>query len=450
MEMNRLMTATAGFALLLATGASAKLGADEAKKLGTTLTAVGAEKDANADGTIPAYTGGLTTPPAGYKAGSGSRIDPFAEEKPLYSIDAKNVGQYEGKLSEGIKAMLKKYPGYRLDVYPTHRTVEIPQAALDRTRTVAQQADTADEGRSLVNAHAAIPFPVPHNGSEAMWNHLVHYQSACTQLKYSAWFVEPSGRTNMSSSVEGWLQVPYWQEGAADPNVYIRLRLSYDGPPRRAGEALMFVDPVDYAQRGRRAYQYLPGQRRVKLAPDLAFDTPNPSTAGSSTFDEVYLFNGSMDRFDFTLVGKKEIYVPYNDWRAVYQSTPEELLKQNFLAPERVRWELHRVWVVEAKLKNGKRHIYGRRTFYLDEDSWVALLSDEYDGRGQLFRVGSALMAPLYDAHAPAADTHVHYDLTSGGYGVNVWPSTKGWIRESACKSESSWSPDALAAAGVR
>jgi hypothetical protein len=449
--MHRLISLAATMLAVTSFGADAKMTADEAQKLGTTLTGVGAEKAANSDGTIPEYTGGSTTAPAGYKAGSGSRVDPFAEEKPLYSIDAKNVAQYESKLSEGVKAMLKKYPGYRLDVYPTHRTVSVPQSVLDKTRSVAQAAATADDGRSLVNAHAAIPFPVPHDGYEAMWNHLVHYQTACLQAKYSAWFVEPNGHANMSSAVEGWLQTPYWLDNSKDSNVYLMLRVTYQGPARRAGEALMFVDPVDYAHTGRRAYQYLPGQRRVKLAPDLAFDTPNATTAGASTFDEVYLFNGSMERFDFKLMGKKEIYVPYNDYRAVYQSTSDQLFKQNFLSPDRVRWELHRVWVVEAKLRDGKRHIFSRRTFYLDEDSWVALLSDEYDGRGQLFRAGSALMAPMYDVKGnPAADTHVHYDLTSGGYGINIWPGTEGWLREQACKSDAAWAPDALAAAGVR
>jgi len=449
--MNRMIAFAAAPLLLLSYAASAKLTAEESKKLGTSLTAVGAEKAGNADGTIPEYTGGLTQAPAGYAAGSGSRIDPFAAEKPLFSVDGKNAAQHEAKLSEGTKAMLQKYPGYRLDVFPTHRSVVLPKAALDRTAVVARTADTTDGGTSLVNASAAIPFPIPHNGFEAMWNHQVHYQPACTQLKYSAYFVEPGGRANLSSSVEGWVSAPYWQEkSSGDSNVYLRVRLAYEGPPRRAGEAVMFIDPVDYAQKGRRAYQYLPGQRRVKLAPDLAYDTPNPATAGASTFDEVYLFNGAMDRFDFTLVGKKEIYVPYNAYKAVYQSTPEQLLKQNFLNPDQIRWELHRVWVVEAKLKPGKRHIYGRRTFYLDEDSWVVLMSDEYDARGQLFRVGTALMAPEYDAPSPAADTHVHYDLSSGGYGINVWPGSKGWIRMSECKSESAWSPDALAAAGVR
>ncbi|HVI73559.1 MAG TPA: DUF1329 domain-containing protein [Anaeromyxobacteraceae bacterium] len=437
--------------LLLASRASATVGAEDVKRLGDALTGVGAEKAGNGDGSIPEYAGGLTTPPPGYKTGSGSRVDPFADEKPLFAVDGKNLGAHEAKLSEGVKAMLRKYPGYRLDVYRTHRTVALPKNALDRTATTAPAAHTTNNGQSLVGAHAAVPFPIPQNGAEAIWNHLVRYQPACTEVKYSAWFVEPGGRNTLSSSAEGWIQSPYWQpNSSADSNVYFRLRLAYDGPPRRAGEALMFVDPVDYAERGRRAYQYLPGQRRVKLAPDLAYDTPNPATAGSSTYDEVYLFNGALDRFDFTLVGKKELYVPYNAWRAVYQSTPDQLLKANFLSPDQVRWELHRVWVVEAKLKPGKRHIYSRRTFYLDEDSWYVLLSDEYDARGQLYRTGTALMAPLYDAPSPAADTHVVYDLSSGAYGINVWPGAKGWVRVAACKSENSWAPEALAAASVR
>ena len=69
----------------------------------------------------------------------------------------------------------------------------------------------------------------------------------------------------------------------------------------------MLVDPLDIGTKDRRAWSYLPGQRRVKVAPDLAYDTPNPGTAGATTFDDTFIFNGSMDRFDFKLVGKKEM-----------------------------------------------------------------------------------------------------------------------------------------------
>jgi hypothetical protein len=96
--------------------------ADEAKQLGTTLTQVGAEKAGNKEGTIPEYTGGLTTAPAGFDKGKGVRPDPFASEKPVASIDAKNMDKYADKLSEGTKALMQANADYRIDVYPTHRT----------------------------------------------------------------------------------------------------------------------------------------------------------------------------------------------------------------------------------------------------------------------------------------------------------------------------------------
>ena len=173
----------------------------------------------------------------------------------------------------------------------------------------------------------------------------------------------------------------------------------------------MLIDPLDIGTKDRRAWSYLPGQRRVKVAPDLSHDTPNPGTAGATTFDDTFIFNGSMDRFDFKLVGKKEMLVPYNAYAAVYQAKQDDLLKPNHLNPDLVRWELHRVWVVEATLKEGKRHVYSKRTFYLDEDSWAALASDEYDARGQLYRTGFAYMAPSYDLPAPYTDMFGHYDL---------------------------------------
>ena len=89
--------------------ASAEVSPDEAKQLSDTLTPWGAEKAGNKDGSIPAYTGGLTKPPASYDpAKKGMLPDPFADEKPLYSVNAKNMAQYADKLSEGVKAALAR------------------------------------------------------------------------------------------------------------------------------------------------------------------------------------------------------------------------------------------------------------------------------------------------------------------------------------------------------
>jgi hypothetical protein len=345
---------------------------------------------------------------------------------------------------------MARYPDFRIDVYPTHRTVAFPRSVTEATVRAAGAAVTTQGGLSFGGTWAAYPFPIPRTGYEAMWNNLVRFSARCARVRIFAFRVETSGRVTLSSSAELREDFPYWDPAKAGSNTYFRLRIAYDGPPRRAGEVLMLIDPVDYTRANRRAWQYLPGQRRVRLAPDLSYDTPNAATAGAQTFDDALLFNGAMDRFDFALLGKKELYVPYNAYRAMYGSTPEELLGPHFLSPDRVRWELHRVWVVEARLVPGKRHLYSRRVFYLDEDSWSALLSDQYDGRGQLYRVGLAFMAPSYDVPAPWADPFLHHDLVTGAYAINGWPTAAGWLRHGECQDDREWSPDALAGAGVR
>ncbi|MCB1886446.1 MAG: DUF1329 domain-containing protein [Rhodocyclaceae bacterium] len=440
----------AALTLALSSAAVAGVSADEAKQLGTTLTAIGAEKAANKDGTIPAYAGGLTTAPAGFKPGDGIRPNPYADEKPRLSIDAKNMAQYADKLTEGAKALLQKYPSFRLDVYPTHRSVAFPKFVTDNTAKCAVSAKTNNDGRSMEGCHAGFPFPIPKTGYEAMWNHLVRFNGQAYQSKYRNLNVDASGRVTLATEGNSVQEYPFWDASKDSADTYWRIKLMYTGPARRAGEGLLIVDPLDVSAKDRRAWMYLPGQRRVKVAPDLSHDTPNPGTAGGNTFDDVFIFNGSMDRFDFKLVGKKEMIVPYNDYAAVYETKQDELLKPNHMNPDLVRWELHRVWVVEATLRDGKRHVYGKRVFYLDEDSWAALASDEYDGRGQLYRAGLAYMAPSYDLPAPYTDMFGHYDLVAGIYSLTGFIAETGGVRQTKPLSEREWSADSLAGAGIR
>ena len=226
---------------------------------------------------------------------------------------------------------------------------------------------------------------------------------------------------------------------------------STSGPARRNGEALLIIDSVNPLKQPRSAWQYLPGQRRVKLAPDLAYDTPNPGAAGAATYDDVSVFNGAMDRYDWKLVGKKEMYVPYNNYRLTYHKPVADITKPNHLNPDLVRWELHRVWVVEATLKPGKRHIYSKRTFYLDEDSWTALASDEYDARGQLYRSASRTCRRAMTCRRRIDTTFAIYDFTSGAYNspgcIGPYDGLKYMTELPPTRS---WTPDALAGAGVR
>ncbi len=434
--------------------AGAALGAvtpEEAKKLGTTLTPFGAEMAGNKDGSIPAYTGGLTTPPAGYKKGSGIRTDPFASEKPLYSINAKNMAQYSDKLTDGVKALMKKYPStYRVDVYKTHRTVAFPKFVLDNTAKNAVKAKTANGGISISGAHGGIPFPIPKDGYETMWNALLHFGGVAVEMKYRCYTMDKTGTPTMQSEGLVWQEFPYYEaDKVGTPNFYM-LKLMYLNPARRAGEGILLIDPVDPSKNNRRAWQYLPGQRRVKLAPDISYDTPNTTTGGVATWDDLLLFAGAMDRYDFKLVGKKEMLIPYNTYKMAYHSNAKELIKPNHMNPDVVRWELHRVWVVEANLKPGKRHIYKKRVFYLDEDSWGIAASDEFDARGQLYRAGFSYITASYDVPAPYIDVHGHYDLMTGMYVLNAWGAETGGYHYTKPMPAREWTGDALAGSGVR
>ena len=245
--------------------ASAAVTADEAKALGTTLTAVGAEKAASKDGTIPAYAGGLTTAPAGFRAGDGIRPNPFATEKPRLVVDAKNMAQHAGNLTEGAKALLQKYPSFRLDVYPTQRSVAYPKFVADNTARNAVRAKTLNDGRSIEGAHAGFPFPIPKTGNEAMWNHLLRFNGVAYQAKYRNLSVDTAGRTTLSVEGQSTQEFPFWDAAKADTDTFWRMKLQYTGPARRAGEALMLIDPLDIGSKDRRAWSYLPGQRRVRV-----------------------------------------------------------------------------------------------------------------------------------------------------------------------------------------
>lgn len=429
--------------------AQAGIGADEVRQLGSTLTAVGAEAAASADGAIPAYAGGLTTAPAGYKKGDGLLPDPYAGEKPLYAITAANAGEHAAQLTAGAQALLKRYPSFRIDVYPTHRSVAFPKYVTDNTLGCATTASTKQDGQSMLGCLAGFPFPVPKTGSEAMWNHLVRFEGQAQQTTYRNYNVN-GGKPTLAVEAVATNEYPYWDPAKKGSDTYWRLKLAYTGPARRAGEVILLIDPLDYTKGGRRAWQYLPGQRRVKLAPDLAYDTPSPGTSGASTYDDTFLFNGSLDRYTFKLVGKQDMVVPYNDYKLSYATTQDELFKPQHLNPDVVRWERHRVWVVEASLAPGKRHIYSKRRFYIDEDSWMVLAADEYDARGELYRVGFAYQTPRYDLPAPNASVFGHYDLVSGIYTLVGWSAQTGGVRFTTPLGDKDWSADAIAGNGLR
>jgi hypothetical protein len=412
------------FAALAALAAPtlAAVSAEEAKQLGSTLTEFGAIKAGNAEGTIPAYTGGLTTPPAGFKPDSGFWVDPFKDEKPVLRIDGKNVDKHADKLSQGQIALLKKFPSYYLDIYPTRRTAAYPKKVLDATVRNATGCKTANEGQSIEPAcRGGIPFPMPKTGYEVMWNQSLRYQgdTAITTTSSRSWVVDSTGRPTMTAQQQTFSDFTFYQTDLSDrdPEMAWRVFSITQSPARRAGEMTGVTDFLDPTQRPRRAWSYTPGQRRVKLSPEFAYDTPVASMGGVTLFDELFVFSGHMDRFDFKLLGKKEMYIQYNAYKNAYDCpTVEMALKAQHVNPECERWELHRVWAVEATLKPGQRHVYSKRIYYFDEDLSGGGNYDAFDQNGALYRTMFQAAAAMYDKTIPYSAKNVVYDFNKGMY----------------------------------
>jgi len=407
-----------------ATCAMAAVPANEAAEMGKSLTAFGAIQAGNADGSIPAYTGGMTSAPAGFKPESGFWVDPFKDEKPLFRIDSKNVDKYADKLSEGQKTLLRKYPDYYLDIFPSHRTTAYPKAVLDATTRNASSCQIQKDGLAVDPAcRGGLPFPIPKNGNEVMWNQQVRYKIGTgysTTSSSNSWVVDSNGSVTKTAEQATFEETPYYQvtQQDRDPMMYARVFSRNDYPARRSGEVVMLNDFLDPLAKARRSFSYSPGQRRVKLAPEFNFDTPVASQGGVTLFDELQMFSGSQDRFDYKLVGRKEMYIPYNAYKFYFTAKQDEQFKPHFANPENERWELHRVWVVEATLKPGMRHVYGKRTYYLDEDTYGVGLYDAWDKSGALYRSIFLSGVQLYDKAIPYNVKNVVYDFNKGMYAL--------------------------------
>jgi hypothetical protein len=407
--------------LALAFSAQAAVTAEEAAKLKTTLTPMGAERAGNKDNAIPAWDGGMSKPLAGYKNGD-TRSDPFGAEKPLYSVNAKNAQQYDAKLTDGVKALMKKYPDFRIDVYPTHRTAAAPQWVYDNTFKNATRAKLADGGQGTENAYGGIPFPIPKDGYEAIQNHRLSWIGTFTQSPVRVWVVTSDGRRAMASGGTQTFRKQYYDpEGSLEKfDGYSQLgKFLATEPGSKAGEAILAHDNLNASQ-PRGLWQYLVGQRRVRKAPSVAYDTPDSVTSGIGLFDEAFMLFGPIDKHELKLVGKKEIYVPYNNNKAAAAKVAD-LVTPGTLNPGLVRWELHRVWEIDATLAAGKRHVVPKRKYYLDEDTWQILLIDGWDAKGELWRTNYTLTLLAPDIPAVLGNMlWGGYDLQTGAYYLNM------------------------------
>lgn len=395
----------------------------DAARLGGELTPVGAEKAANADGSIPEWTGGDMTPPAGWTVGQ-PRPDPYGAEQPLLTIDKSNVEQHKQFLSTGQIALIEGIEGYSMQVFPTHRNCAFPDVVYERTKQNATQAKLNAEGWGLETAvPSGVPFPLPQNGAEAIWNHKLRWAGAGRTETYATVFSEPSGRKFVPLVQKQWTLTPFGDDSQttlAEGGIEYKLLNEVVSPAARVGELILLHY---FLNKSNEAWLYFPGQRRVRRSPTFAYDNPVPGYENLLMVDQYPMYSGAMDRYDFKLIGKQELYVTYNTFRFNDTSLKfADIMKP--LAPQRdlIRYEKHRVWKIEATVKSGMRHLFPKREFYLDEDTWAMLQADLYDAQGKIWRVMESYPYTAWELGACVYQGYTSYDLNVGRYMADNMP----------------------------
>ncbi|RKE23843.1 uncharacterized protein DUF1329 [Paraburkholderia sp. BL23I1N1] len=386
------------------------------------LTPEGAERAASTDGAVPAYAG-KQSPAPGWEWGK-VRGDfwKHKDEKPLYSIDASNVDKYANMLSTGQIQLIKQKKGYRMDVYPSHRECQLPEVAAENSKANLTTAKLAADGETIQTAtFPGVAFPQPKNGAEAILNFTSRYRGEGMEwpMDYTATSPRPGGSEWIEETGPQTMYFPSGKLGKTTPQEVDQLNTGQYGvvvtPAALAGEALV---QRQYFDKDAESYYYFTGQRRVRRMPAYTHDAPIIGFENQYLMDEFNMFQGSIDRFNWKLVGKREMIVPYNDFGMYrFNDKPRDVATLDGIAADHRRYEAHRVWVVEATLKPSARHVDSKKVFYLDEDSWLALVGEDYDAQGKLWKVRESYPIPVWELGG-ACDNQpmVQYDLIDGRY----------------------------------
>ena len=401
------------------------------------LTSMGAESAASADGRIPAWTGGLeqiaaVDPVEGYQ-------DPWSGDEPLYVISATRLESHREFLSPAQLAMLEARPEhFRMPVYPTRRSAGFPSEV---DAAVADNASTARlEGPDgLRDAHTGPAFPEPENGLQAIWNHKTRYRGP-GHVRYANIAIGNVLPAFLDQRLDGGshygigrvheqVSYPYSNGGGLQPNrLRIELRTVLSGSANN-GTLTLIHQSIDPAADPGGVWVYSPGERRVRRLPEMGHDNTS-LTEGLTLRDQKDMFSGPVAGHEWELLGKREIYAPYNAYRLESKRLgPDDLMGRYTLNPEHLRYERRRVWVVEARAPEDSAHPFGRRTFYLDEDSWHILLVDVYDREGRLIQLQEAHLFHAADAMISLATVQTVYDLRRRPYVVHGLDNNEPVVR---------------------
>ncbi len=397
----------------------AKVPAEQVARLGEDLTPLGSERAGNADGSIPAWTGGISTPPEGIGYVEGAHLpNPFGDDTPYAKITHENRQDYDTLLTDGQKALLDLHKSYFMNIYPSRRSCAQPDFVYEAAKRNAEVGELVANGNGVAKAIMAAPFPIPNNALEIIWNHTLRYRGHKLERRFTAFPVNQIGDhvkiTVEDDAILRWSD-PQFKAAEDLDNTSIFYLLRTLSPARFAGVIVLVQESLNMEVGARKAWMYSPGTRRVRRAPTIAYDNPGTNSDGITTSDSYGGFNGAPDRYFWTVRGRSEKFIAYNNFDRIHVPY-DDLIGPKHLNADLMRYERHRVWEVEAKLNPAFRHIYERRVFYIDEDTKGIVATEIYDGRGELWRVQQLGGGVHYGVPLCGSGGNTVYDLKSGRY----------------------------------
>jgi len=389
------------------------------------LTLAGAIATSNKSGEIPLYTGSKIEVPKGWSPGMHYE-NPFPGDATKFVINKSNSHQYASKLSEGQKHLIEQFEDYQLPVYQTRRTVRYTPRIVEGTKKNLKKAYLSKDGNGVVGLAEGFPFPILSDDSstaalQAIWNHITRFRGGSLERSVTQISVSKGQYQQPVALFQKYSRAEYIKGNSKEQNRNILFYYidKITAPSRLTGTVTLLHETLNQSKDKRRAWLYNSAQRRVRRAPVVAFDSPVDGTIGIKVIDSMDMFNGSPERYDWTYLGREEKFIPYNSYKlASNQLKYKDIVGAQTVNSNLTRWELHRVHKVVATLKKGQRHIYGKRVFYLDEDSWAIALSEEYDNKGNLWRISEGHLMNFYDRDVTTYASEITYDLLRNSYFV--------------------------------
>ena len=355
----------------------------------------------------------IKEPILNYNPDINSYPNPYPDDEILITINKDNFNQFSDNiLTPGQVEMFKLYPEtFKMNVYKSRRSCSVPSEVLELT---TKNAELVSDGEGIKGIVGSIPFPNPTEALHHVWNHILRYRGVEIYGSSPFFIINPDGSRTYGAGEA--IAKNFWNPFTKnDKGLQGMIMIKVTHPPRLADASALIIESLNAFETPRRSWVYNPGTRRVRRAPDIAYDYKPSASQGITTADQAGGFNGAKDRYNWNNLGVQKKLMPYNAYE--FHETPtEDVLQPYHVNQDILRYELVNVNVVQADLKDGKRHIIPHRTMYFDLDSHNMLSEETYDGENTIQTYREFPLINFYDQPMCLSIHEATYDLTTKRY----------------------------------